>query len=130
MTFDQSLLHTTSKTYHTYVSNANDTSSLVTSVGTVVLTRLLSLEHTLLVPSLSNNLLSMSQDLSNKEIIGRGTKRRRLYYVDDICSDNSKLYMCYETSNLDVTLSFWSCIFWLHDLALDTNIVFYQGEND
>ncbi|RDX86413.1 hypothetical protein CR513_32251, partial [Mucuna pruriens] len=41
------------------------------------------------VPSLSNNLLSVSQDLSSKEIIGHGIKRRGLYYVDDICSNNA-----------------------------------------
>ncbi|RDX81630.1 hypothetical protein CR513_37663, partial [Mucuna pruriens] len=103
----QSLLPTTSKTHRTHVSNANGMSSPVTSVGTVMLTPLLPLEHTLLVPSLSNNLLSMSQvteqlnclvlmyhqfcllqDLNIKDIIGHGTGRR-LYYVDDICSGNA-----------------------------------------
>ncbi|RDX74310.1 hypothetical protein CR513_45957, partial [Mucuna pruriens] len=33
-----------------------------------------------------------TQDLNSKEIIRRGTKRRRLYYVDDICSDNGETY--------------------------------------
>ena len=62
----------------------------------------LSLAHTLLVPSLSNKLMSVSQvteelncvvliystfcllqDVLSKEIIGRGTKRGGLYYLDD-----------------------------------------------
>lgn len=66
----------------------------VTSADNVVLTPSLSLEHTLLVPSLSNNLfyvpqvteqlnclvliyhhLSLLQDLNSKEIIGCGIKR-------------------------------------------------------
>ncbi|KAH0737627.1 hypothetical protein KY290_036332 [Solanum tuberosum] len=82
MTFDQSLLQAPNKPHRSHVSNANGVSSPVTSAGTVVLTSSLSLEHTLFVPSLSNNLLSVSQDLNSREIIGRGTKRGGLYYVD------------------------------------------------
>ncbi|CAL8114281.1 unnamed protein product [Prunus armeniaca] len=48
--------------------------------GTVKLSSSLSLSNTLLVPSLSNKLLS---DIHTKEILGRGTNRGGLYYVDD-----------------------------------------------
>ena len=69
------------------------------------LSRLLSLSHTLLIPSLSNRLLLVGQltselncvvlmypdfclfqDILTKEIIGRGTKREGLYFVDEITS--------------------------------------------
>ncbi|CAL2271851.1 unnamed protein product [Prunus armeniaca] len=48
--------------------------------GTVALSSSLTLSNTLLVPSLSTKLLS---DIHTKEILGRGTKRGGLYYVDD-----------------------------------------------
>ncbi|RDY00969.1 hypothetical protein CR513_15770, partial [Mucuna pruriens] len=88
--FDQSLSRAISKIYHTHVYNVNGTSSLVTSVDTFVTIR----THFTCSLSHSNNLLSMTQfcllqDLSSKEIIRRGTKRRRLYYVNDIYSDNA-----------------------------------------
>ena len=67
------------------------------------LTSTLSLPHTLLVPSLKHKLMSpgqateqlnccvlmypkfyLIQDILTKEIIGRGTKRGDLYFVDDV----------------------------------------------
>ena len=57
MTFDQLLLRTTSKAHRTHVSNANGMSSPVISVDIVMLTPSLSLEHTLLVLSLSLSLI-------------------------------------------------------------------------
>lgn len=94
MTFDRSLLQASRKPYVSHVSNANGVSSIVTSAETIILTPSLSLEHTLFILSLSNNLLYVSQvieksnclviiypyfcifeDLNKKEIIGRGTKK-------------------------------------------------------
>ena len=72
----------------------------MTGVGTVALSPFFSLPHTLLVPSLSNKLLSVGQvteelqccalmypsfclfqDILTKEIIGHGTKSEGLYYM-------------------------------------------------
>ncbi|WJX11696.1 Beta-galactosidase 8 [Trifolium repens] len=61
-------------------TNANGVTYPVTGAGTVSLSPSLSLSHTLLVPSLSNKLMS---DILTKEIIGRGTKKGGLYYMDD-----------------------------------------------
>jgi hypothetical protein len=94
MTFDENDFSKTSQPQRTCIANANGVISLVTGAGTVDLSPTLSLEHTLLVPSLSHKLLSVSQvtealncvvliystfcflqDIITKEIIGRGTKR-------------------------------------------------------
>ena len=77
----------------------------VIGVGTVTILPFLSLSHMLFVPSLSNKLMSiiqvtkelnrvvliyfafcLLQDILSKEIIGRGTKRGGLYYLDDFSS--------------------------------------------
>ena len=74
----------------------------VTGAGRVAVLPSFSLSNTLLVPSLSNKLLSIGQvteelnccalmypsfclfqNILTKEIIGRGTKRGWLYYMDD-----------------------------------------------
>ena len=78
----------------TNIANANGVTSPITGVGTVALSPKLQLHNTLLVPSLSHKLLSVSQvtsdlnclvlmyptfyllqDIITKEIIGCGTKR-------------------------------------------------------
>ncbi|XP_020421225.1 uncharacterized protein LOC109949576 [Prunus persica] len=83
MTFDPNdFLHTTTPR-RTSIANANGVTCPVTGAGTVALSPSLSLSNTLLVPSLSNKLMSVSQDILTKLIIGRGTKRGGLYYVDD-----------------------------------------------
>lgn len=77
----------------------------VTGGGTVSLSSNMTLTNTLLVPSLSTKLLSVSQiceelncvvlmypnfclfqDILTKEIIGRGGKKGRLYYLEDMKS--------------------------------------------
>ncbi|XP_057962224.1 uncharacterized protein LOC131153781 [Malania oleifera] len=70
----------TSLPRHTSIANANGVISPVTGIGSVTLSPSLHLSNTLLVPSLSHKLLS---DILTKEIIGRGTKREELYYVED-----------------------------------------------
>ena len=108
MTFDASILRDQCLPKCSSIANANGVSYLVTGVGRVDLTSSLSLEHTLLIPALSNNLLSAPQvtsqlnclvliypnfcllhNISSGEIIGRGTKRGGLYYVDDVCASRS-----------------------------------------
>ena len=102
MTFNPKDFSNTTQPKRSCVANANGVTYLVTGVGTVTLSPSLSLSNTLLVPSLSNRLMSVSQvtadlncvvlmystfcllqDILTKEIIGRGTKRGGLYYVDD-----------------------------------------------
>ena len=91
----------------------------VSSAGSITLSCTLSLHNCLLVPTLSSHLLYVGQvtkqlncallmflsfcllqDIRTKMIIGHGTKRRGLYYVDDVAQgfarqvqgcDNSKL---------------------------------------
>ena len=108
MTFDASILRDHCLYKCSSISNANGVSYPVTRARRVDLTSSLLLEHTLLIPALSNNLLSalqvtsqlncsvliypnfcLLQDISSGEIIGRGTKRRGLYYVDDVCASRS-----------------------------------------
>jgi hypothetical protein len=106
MTFDDTDFTTRSTPRHTCVENANGVVSSVTEAGTVSLSPSLQLSHTLLIPSLSHKLLSVGQvteelncvvliyshfcllqDILFKEIIGHGTKRGGLYYVDDVSTN-------------------------------------------
>jgi hypothetical protein len=94
MTFDASDFSQQSPPRRTSIANANGDISSVIGAGTVMISPALSLSHTLLVPSLSHKLLSVSQitkalncvvliypmfcliqDILTKEIIGRGTER-------------------------------------------------------
>ncbi|KAG7960368.1 hypothetical protein I3843_10G120000 [Carya illinoinensis] len=94
MTFAASDFSQTSLSCRTSIANANDVISPVTGTGSVTLSPSLHLSNTLLVPSLSHKLLSVSQltanlgcvvliylnfcliqDILTKEITGRGTKR-------------------------------------------------------
>ncbi|KAK3005339.1 hypothetical protein RJ639_015952 [Escallonia herrerae] len=103
MTFDAQDFIETSQQKRTCIANANGVTYPVTGAGKVALSPSFTLSNTLLVPSLSNKLLSIGQvieelnccalmypkfclfqDLRNKKIIGRGTKREGLYYMDDL----------------------------------------------
>jgi len=111
MTFDDTDFTMRSTPRRTCVENANGVVSQVTGVGTVSLTPSLELSHTILIPSLSHKLSSVGQvaeelncvvriyshfcliqDILNKEIIGRGTKRGGLYYVDDVSTGHFFTY--------------------------------------
>lgn len=102
MTFTAKYFSFTSPPRRTSITNANGMVSPITGAGTVTLSPSLQLSHTLLVPSLSHKLLSVSQvtiewncvvlmypnfcflqDILTKEIIRRGTKRGGVYYIDD-----------------------------------------------
>lgn len=102
MTFDHTDFSHRSPPRRTSIANANGVVSPVIGAGSVTLSPSLHLHNTLLVPSLSHKLLSVSQvttdlncvvliysdfcllqDILTKEIIGRGTKRGGLYYMED-----------------------------------------------
>ena len=94
MMFDSNDFNSTSQLRRTSIANANWVTYPVTEARMVALSPSLSLSNTLLVPSLSNKLMSVGQateelnccalmypsfcflqDILTKEIIGRGTKR-------------------------------------------------------
>uniref|UniRef100_A0A6N2L053 Retrovirus-related Pol polyprotein from transposon TNT 1-94-like beta-barrel domain-containing protein n=1 Tax=Salix viminalis TaxID=40686 RepID=A0A6N2L053_SALVM len=98
MMFDAKYFTQTSLPRCTNIANANSVIFPVTGAGTMILTHTLQLPNTLLVPSLTHKLLSVSQmtsdlnclvimyptfyliqDILTKEIIKRGTKRGGLY---------------------------------------------------
>ncbi|CAL2271706.1 unnamed protein product [Prunus armeniaca] len=70
MTFDPDDFLNTTQPRRTCIANANGVTYPVTGAGTVALSSSLTLSNTLL-------------DIHTKEILGRDTKRRGLYYVDD-----------------------------------------------
>lgn len=103
MTFAATDFTTTSPPRRTSVANANGVVSLITGAGSVYLSPSLQLSNTLLVPSLSHKLLSISQvttelncavliyptfcllqDILTKEIIWRGTTRGGLHCMEDV----------------------------------------------
>lgn len=102
MTNDPTDLISTTHPWWENIANAKGVTYPVTGTGTFFLSKSLSLSNTLLVPSPSSKLFSVGQateDLNccvliypkfcllqhilTKEIIGRGTKREGLYYMDD-----------------------------------------------
>ena len=125
MTFDPNDFSNTTPPRRTCIANANGATYLVTGAGTVPLSPSLSLAHTLLVPSLSNKLMSVSQvtkelncvvliystfcllsDIVSKEIIGRGTKRGGLYYLDDF-SPGKAHHTHHQTSSHERQIWLW-----------------------
>jgi len=102
MTFDPADLSHHSSPQCTSIANANGVVSPITRAGSMTLSPSLQLSNTLLVPSLSHKLLSVSQittylncvvlifadfclipDIFTKKIIGRGAKKGGLYYMED-----------------------------------------------
>ena len=94
MTYDENDLSQQSMPLRTSISNANGKVYPVTGADTAILSPKLPLSNTLLVPSLSHKLLSVSQitkdlhcvaiiypdcflleDILTKEIVGRGTEK-------------------------------------------------------
>ncbi|KAJ0469473.1 hypothetical protein HanIR_Chr14g0708291 [Helianthus annuus] len=102
MTFDFSDIVSHSKPKKPHIQNANGEISDVKGGGTIKISPTLKLSNCLYVPSLSHKLLSIShvtkelncivlmhptfcilQDIRTGTIIGRGTERQGLYYVDE-----------------------------------------------
>ena len=119
MTFDKKLFTSMTTSSQKCIATANGTTTSVLGAGTVNLTPALPLHDCLFVPSLSHNLLSIPQvteqldcvvlmyplfcllqDIQTKEIIGRGTKRVGLYYVDDVVSGRANAVRASRTNNL------------------------------
>ncbi|KAI5342103.1 hypothetical protein L3X38_009978 [Prunus dulcis] len=94
-------LHSTKPSSQTHITSANGTTSQVMGEGSLSLTSSLSLDHVLVVPSLNYDLLSVPQiidslnctvcfwplyclfqDLLTRTVIGCGTRRGKLYYLD------------------------------------------------
>ncbi|KAB2632563.1 polyprotein (retrotrasposon protein) [Pyrus ussuriensis x Pyrus communis] len=119
MTYDKNMFQYMTTSHRKNISTANGTLAPVCGAGTVHLTPSLPLHHCLLVPSLSHHLLSIPQvteqldcvvlmypsfcllqDIQTKEIIGRGTKREGLYYVDDVVSGRAHAVRASRSSNL------------------------------
>uniref|UniRef100_A0A2N9HC31 Integrase catalytic domain-containing protein n=1 Tax=Fagus sylvatica TaxID=28930 RepID=A0A2N9HC31_FAGSY len=125
MTFDSNDFSHITPPRRSHVANANGVTYPVTGAGIVTLSPSLSLSHTLLVPSLSNKLMSVSQvtadlncvvlmystfcllqDILTKEIIGRGTKRGGLYYVDDFSPSRAN-HMHHTVNNKERQIWLW-----------------------
>ncbi|KAB2594606.1 hypothetical protein D8674_036786 [Pyrus ussuriensis x Pyrus communis] len=112
MIFDKRLFKHMITTHQKCVATANGNTAVVTGAGTMDLTPSLSFHHYLLVSSFSHNLLSIPQvteqldcvvlmypffcllqDIQTKEIIGHGTKREGLCYVDDVIPSRANTNM-------------------------------------
>ena len=125
MTFDPNDFSNMTPPRRTCIANANQVTYPVTWAGIVPLSLSLSLAHTLLVPSLSNKLMSMSQvtkelncvvpiystfcllqNILSKDIIGRGTKRGGLYYLDDF-SPGKAHHMHHQNSSHEQQIWLW-----------------------
>ncbi|XP_071740533.1 uncharacterized protein [Rutidosis leptorrhynchoides] len=84
MTFDKNDFHSESKTSKTQIKMANGGNVQVKGGGTIEISPTLKLKNCLYVPSLSHKLLS---DIKIGKIVGRGTERDGLYYVDEVTQD-------------------------------------------
>ncbi|CAN6687056.1 unnamed protein product [Malus baccata var. baccata] len=123
MTYDKTLFQSMTRPHRKCVATANGSTAAVVGAGTVSLTPSLPLHNCLLVPSLSHHLLSVPQvteqldcvvvmypsfcllqDIQTKEIIGRGTKREGLYYVDDVVPGRAHLVHSSRNRNLQKVL--------------------------
>jgi transposase InsO family protein len=119
MTYSEKDLVRISTPRRTTIVNANGESYPVKGAGDVQCLPSLTLSNTLLVPSLSTRLLSVGQvceelncavlmylqfcifqDLLTKEIIGRGTRRGRLYHLDDMVVEKAHLSTSSSTNRI------------------------------
>ena len=110
MTFDPNDLLYTHPTNKTHNQTANGACVPVANAGAVNISPSLHLKNCLLIPSLSHKLLSVSQltkdlnctvlltstncivqDAQTGTIIGRGTERGGLYYVDEVIQNSGAM---------------------------------------
>ncbi|KAM2373706.1 hypothetical protein ACFXTH_042713 [Malus domestica] len=125
MTYDASLFYHMTSPSKEDVITANGDVAPITGAGSISLTPSLSIHNTLLVPTLSNHLLSVGQvteqldcvvlmfptfcllqDIQTRAIIGRDTKRRGLYYVDDVSASHVN-QVCSGHLNKNKTIWLW-----------------------
>ena len=102
------------------ISTANDSTSLVTGEGSVILSNTLTLNIVLVVPSLEYNLLSVSQitstlhctvtfwpsfrvfqDILTRRILSYVVRRGKLYYLELIDNGESKISQANHVSSRD-----------------------------
>ncbi|XP_076908792.1 uncharacterized protein LOC143565815 [Bidens hawaiensis] len=81
MTYELSDFATSTKPTKSYIQTTNGGIMNVKNGGTIEISPTLKLSNCLYVPSLSHKLLS---DIRTGAIIGRGTERQGLYYVDEV----------------------------------------------
>ena len=110
MTFDPNDLLYTHPTNKTHIQTANGACVPVANAGAVNISPSLHLKNCLLIPNLSHKLLSVSQltkdlnctvlltstncivqDAQTGTIIGRGTERGGLYYVDEVIQNSGAM---------------------------------------
>ncbi|GJU34847.1 hypothetical protein Tco_1183201 [Tanacetum coccineum] len=108
MTYDLSDFATSTKPTKSYIHTANGEKMNVRNGGTIEISPTLKLSNCLYVPALSHKLLSIShvtkelncsviiqptfcilQDIRTGAIIGRGTERQGLYYVDELTTSGT-----------------------------------------
>ncbi|GJS62618.1 retrovirus-related pol polyprotein from transposon TNT 1-94 [Tanacetum coccineum] len=108
MTYDLSDFATLTKPTKSYIHTANGEKKNVRNGGTIEISPTLKLSNCLYVPALSHKLLSIShvtkelncsvimqptfcilQDIRTGAIIGRGTERQGLYYVDELTTSGT-----------------------------------------
>ena len=110
ITYDASDLTGIQKPQKSHIQTANGEFTKVEGAGTVKISHTLQLSNCLYIPSMSHKLLSIShvtkelnctllmqphfcllQDIRTGEIIGRGTERDGLYYVDEIAQKGTAM---------------------------------------
>ncbi|KAJ0939463.1 putative RNA-directed DNA polymerase [Helianthus annuus] len=107
MSYEPSDFVSTKKPNRTHIKTGNGENALVKGGGTVKISPNLRLSNCLYVPSLTHKLLSIShvtkelnctvlmhphlQDIRTGKIIGRGTERQSLYYVDEVTQSRTAL---------------------------------------
>jgi transposase InsO family protein len=108
MTHNSKELRTLCASHKSGIINANEKFYPVETAGDIVLSNQLCLRNTLVVPSLATNLISVSQltrdqkcavlmfpdycvfqDILTKRIIGHGTRRNGLYYLDELTTGSN-----------------------------------------
>jgi len=118
MTHDPNDFNNLSTPVKTHIETASGELVAVQGEGSIGFSKELKLENCLYVPALSSKLLSISQvtkelncvvlmfptlcllqDILMKEIIGRGTERRGLYYVDEV-AHKGHVMSCFLTERL------------------------------
>ncbi|KAI3768520.1 hypothetical protein L2E82_19267 [Cichorium intybus] len=122
MTYEISDLISLSKPRKAQIQTANGEKMEVKQGGTIEFSPMLKLSNCLYVPSLSQNLLSIShvtkelncsvlmhptfcilQDIRTGAIIGRGTEKQGLYYVDEV-TQNGTVMMAHGTTEREAWL--------------------------
>ncbi|XP_047979007.1 uncharacterized protein LOC125220919 [Salvia hispanica] len=74
-----------------YIKTANGELITVEGSDTIEISPTLRLTNCLYVPTLSQRLMPISHDIQTRRILGRGTEKQGLYYVDEIAQHGSAM---------------------------------------